>query len=78
MCVTSGELFLFQDSLLSALEEQNKLHGMVQLLSEWCAQLESGHTLEEIGLALSNGMACPEPWQYADEAARRAVAAGEG
>lgn len=72
LCVTSGELFLFQDSLLSALEEQNKLHGMVKLLSEWCAQLESGHTLEEIGLALSNGMACPEPWQYADEAARRA------
>jgi len=78
LCVTSGELFLFQDSLLSALEEQNKLHGMVQLLSEWCAQLESGHTLEEIGLALSNGMACPEPWQYICEAARRAIAAGSG
>ena len=45
---------------------------MVQILSEWCAQFESGHTLEEVGLALSNGMACPEPWQYVGEAARRA------
>lgn len=78
LCVTSGELFLFQDSLLSALEEQIQLHKMVQLLSEWCAQFESGHTLEEVGLVLSNGMACPEPWQYADEAARRSVVDGEG
>ena len=54
-----------------------RLTKMVQILSEWCAQFESGHTLEEIGLALTNGMACPEPWQYSEEAARRAVAAGE-
>lgn len=54
-----------------------RLTKMVQILSEWCAQFESGHTLEEVGLALSNGMACPEPWQYADEAARRAVADAE-
>lgn len=57
--------------------ENARLTKMAQILSEWCAQFESGHTLEEIGLALSNGMACPEPWQYADEAARRAVAAVE-
>lgn len=58
-----------------------RLTKMAQILSEWCAQFESGHTLEEIGLALSNGMACPEPWQYSEEAARRAVAdesEGEG
>lgn len=55
-----------------------RLTKMAQILSEWCAQFESGHTLGEIGLALSNGMACPEPWQYLEEAARRAVAAGEG
>ena len=54
-----------------------RLTKMAQLLSEWCAQFESGHTLEEIGLALSNGMACPEPWQYAEESARRAVADSE-
>ena len=54
-----------------------RLTKMVQVLSEWCAQFESGHTLEEIGLALTNGMACPEPWQYSEEAARRAVADSE-
>lgn len=49
-----------------------RLTKMVQILSEWCAQFESGHTLEEVGFALSNGTACPEPWQYVGEAALRA------
>ena len=85
-CITSGELFLFRDALkcaqteiehwgklyLMMTKDEQRLTKMVQLLSEWCAQFESGHNLEEVGLALSNGMACPEPWQYADEAARRA------
>ena len=53
--------------------EVARLTKIVTILSEWCAQFESGHTLEEVGLALSNGMACPEPWQYVEEAARRAV-----
>ena len=64
--------------LLNALERADanvaRLTKVVQILSEWCAQLESGHTLKEIGLVLSNGMACPEPWQYIVEAARQAVA----
>lgn len=54
--------------------EVARLNKMVATLSEWCAMFESGHTLEEIGLSLSNGMACPEPWQYVEEAARRAMA----
>ncbi len=86
MCVTAGELSLFQASLkcaqteiehwgnlyLMMTKDEQRLTKMVQILSEWCAQFESGHTLEEVGLALSNGMACPEPWQYVGEAARRA------
>lgn len=86
MCVTAGELFLFQAALkcaqteiehwgnlyLMMTKDEQRLTKMVQILSEWCAQFESGHTLEEVGLALSNGMACPEPWQYVGEAALRA------
>ena len=53
-----------------------RLTKAVKKLSDWCSMLESGYTLAEIGLSLSNGMACPEPWQY-EEAARKAVA-GEG
>ena len=86
LCVTSEELFLFRDALkcaqteiehwgklyLMMTKDEQRLTKMVQILSEWCAQFESGHTLEEVGLALSNGMACPEPWQYVGEAALRA------
>ena len=69
----SYDLLQVKERAEKAEAEVPRLTKMVAILSEWCAQLESGQTLEEVGLALSNGMACPEPWQYADEAARRAV-----
>ena len=68
---------LLRTQVMTAEANVARLTKMVATLFQWCSQFESWHTLEEIGLALANGMACPEPWQYTEEAARRAVAAGE-